>query len=56
MFRNARIIFASKWTTVTNIKKNLLIYRFAEQIQYAHLFPLHNKPDPMPVGWKLWEE
>ena len=22
----------------------------------THLFPLHNEPSSMPVGWKLWEE
>ena len=22
----------------------------------THLFPLHNEPNPMPVGWKLWDE
>ena len=28
----------------------LPIYRYAEIFQYAHLFPLHNEPSPMPVG------
>ena len=46
------IFFSAKWTIVTNRKKKLPIYRFAEWIGYAHLLPLHNERSPMPVGLK----
>ena len=44
---------------LNNLKEGnffLTIYRYSEIIGYRHLFPLHNEPSPMPVGWKLWEE
>ena len=47
--------FGSKMNNCNTYKKNLPTYRFAEWIEYANLFPLHNEFSPMPVGWKLWE-
>ena len=46
-------IFFGKWTTLIFF---LTIYSNAEIIGNMHLFPLHNEPSTMPVGWKLWEE
>ena len=48
-------LFAAKWINITNI---IFFYQFIglpNRLEYTHLFPLHNEPSPMPVGWKLEE-
>ena len=52
IFWNACIYFCLI-NNFKNKKIKLLIYRYSEIIGYTHLFPLHNEPSLMPVGWKL---
>ena len=56
-FFEMRVFFGSKMNNCNKYKNTLPIYRFAEWIGYAHTFPLYNdRPSPMRVDWKLWEE
>ena len=54
-FFEMRVFFCCKMNNCNKSKKKFFI-GLPNILQYAHLFPLHNEPSPMPVGWKLWEE
>ena len=48
--------FFAKINNFKNLYKKMQIYKYSEIIGNTHLFPLHNEPSLMPVGWKLWKE
>ena len=54
IFLNMRIFFGK--INFRICKKKIQIFRYSAIIGNTHLFPLHNEPSLVPVGWKLWEE